>query len=111
MTEPPEDGEAASEGEDDRDTTTSTANLFGPNSDLSLQFDTRIEAKGEQTTNERCNSSQYSNPLFSCRGRLQPDFNFQFQIKSGGTVADRFHVDVDYDSQREFDASNNISLY
>ncbi|HEY7877059.1 MAG TPA: hypothetical protein VIC55_02470, partial [Gemmatimonadaceae bacterium] len=88
-----------------------TSNLFGPNSDLSLQFNTRIEAKGEQTVNERCNSSQYSSPLFSCRGQLTPDFNFQFQIKSGGTVADRFHVDVDYDSQREFDASNNVSLY
>jgi hypothetical protein len=27
-----------------------------------------------------------------------------------GTVADRIHVDVDYDTQREFDASNNISI-
>ncbi len=86
-------------------------NVFGAGSDLALQFNTRIEGKAERTVNERCNASQYANPLFSCSGRLLPDFTFQFNMKSGGTIADRFHVDVDYDSQREFDASNNISLY
>ena len=32
-------------------------------------------------------------------------------MKTGGTFADRVHVNVDYNSTREFDASNNISLY
>jgi cell surface protein SprA len=36
-------------------------------------------------------------------------FDFQFNVRTGGVVADRVFVNVDYDSQREFDASNNIS--
>ena len=42
---------------------------------------------------------------------FEPQVYFQFAAKSGGTVADRVHVNLDYDTQREFDASNNISIY
>ncbi|MDB4907397.1 MAG: hypothetical protein JWO05_2181 [Gemmatimonadetes bacterium] len=80
-------------------------------SDLSMDLKSRIEGKGEKTKNERCNTSQYFNPLASCRGSLQPNFDLQFAIKSAGTVADRVHVDVDYDTQREFDASNALSVW
>ncbi len=38
---------------------------------------------------------------------LQPTVS----IKSSGVIADRWHVNVDYDMQREFDASNSLSLY
>jgi hypothetical protein len=79
--------------------------------DLGLDFRVRIETKAERTRNERCTASQLFSPLNACRGGLQPDFNFQFALKSSGTVADRFHVNVDYDTQREFDASNNLSVW
>ncbi len=46
-----------------------------------------------------------------CRGAFTPQFDFKFGLLTGGTVAERLHVNVDYDSQREFDASNNISVY
>ena len=79
--------------------------------DLGLDFRARIETKAERTRNERCTASQLFSPLSSCRGKLQPDFDFQFALKSSGTVADRFHVNIDYDTQREFDASNNIAVW
>lgn len=77
---------------------------------LDLRLNSRLEAKGEQVRNDRCGSSQLFATAFRCRGTFQPAFDFQFNLVTRGTVADRIHVDVDYDTQREFDASNNISI-
>ncbi len=41
--------------------------------------------------------------------QLTPDV--QFGVRVGGTVADRIHVDVDYDETREFSATNNVNIY
>jgi hypothetical protein len=77
---------------------------------LDLRLNSRLEAKGEQVKNDRCGSVQLFATGFRCEGSFQPAFNFQFNLLTKGTVADRVHVDVDYDTQREFDASNNISI-
>ena len=77
---------------------------------LDLRLSSRLEAKGEQVRNDRCGSIQLFSSGFRCRGTFQPAFDFQFNLVTRGTVADRIHVDVDYDTQREFDASNNISV-
>lgn len=77
---------------------------------LNVDLTARIESRAERIRNERCASAQLYNPYAACRGTLQPTMGFQFNLKSSGTVANRVRVDVDYDSQREFDASNNISL-
>ncbi|MHB1223082.1 MAG: T9SS outer membrane translocon Sov/SprA, partial [Gemmatimonadaceae bacterium] len=78
--------------------------------DLTLALDTRLESKAERRRDETCSSDQLLNLSGSCRTLFQPTFGVQFSVRSAGTVASRFHVDVDYDSQREFDASNNIAL-
>ncbi len=85
--------------------------LFGQRTDLGFQFNGRFESKLEQTKNQTCNSSQFFSVAAQCNGSFQPVFDFQFGVKTGGTFADRVHVNVDYNSTREFDASNNISLY
>ncbi|HEY5220275.1 MAG TPA: cell surface protein SprA, partial [Gemmatimonadaceae bacterium] len=94
----------------DADSDSVSHSLFGPGGDLSLQLGARIEAKTERDKNERCNFSQFYDPGRACNGTFAPNFDFQFSVKSVGTVANRVKVDVDYDSQREFDASNSISL-
>jgi cell surface protein SprA len=85
--------------------------LFGLKSDLGFQFDGRFESRVQKTQNERCNSSQFFNAAAQCKAAFEPAFNLQFAVKTGGTFADRVHVNVDYNSTREFDASNNVSLY
>jgi cell surface protein SprA len=85
--------------------------FFGQKSDLGFQFDGRFESKLEKTQNQRCNSSQFYDVAAQCNASFEPVFDFQFGVKTGGTFADRVHVNVDYNSTREFDASNNISLY
>ncbi|HZO18118.1 MAG TPA: cell surface protein SprA [Gemmatimonadaceae bacterium] len=85
--------------------------LFGDYADLGLHLTSRIETKIERDRNERCRSSDLLTPFASCAGTIQPQMDFQFNVQTGGVVADRIHVNVDYDSEREFDASNNISIY
>ena len=86
--------------------------IFGPRADLGVDVRTRIEAKGEQRRDERCTNGQLSSSIsLFCQNAILPDFNFQFTMVSTGTVADRVHVNVDYDTQREFDASNAVNIF
>jgi hypothetical protein len=79
--------------------------------DYGINVTSRLESKFQRTRNERCTAAQLTIVGNNCFGSFQPSFDFQFGVLSGGVVADRVHVNVDYDSQREFDASNNISVF
>jgi hypothetical protein len=81
-------------------------------SDSALTVDLlgRLEFKGERTSNDRCFANQVYSLTFRCASQITPQLDFQFSLRSAGLVSDRVRVDVDYDSQREFDGSNNISL-
>ena len=94
-----------------RPDTSAKTDIFGDYADLGLQLLSRLEVKGERNKNERCTANMMLSPVSNCAGSFQPTFDFQFNVKTGGVVADRVHVNVDYDSEREFDASNNISVY
>lgn len=78
--------------------------------DLGISLNSRLESKVQRSRNERCTTAQLTIVGNNCSGIFQPAFDFQFNVRSGGVVADRVFVNVDYDSQREFDASNNISV-
>ncbi|MEO6878564.1 MAG: hypothetical protein ABI205_08805, partial [Gemmatimonadaceae bacterium] len=101
------------------DSTKLAGNLAIPGLDLPVLFNLRIESKSERDRNLRCNSAdlaQVNNQISSasgCNGKFlfPPNFDFKGTLKSAGTIGDRFHVNVDYDMQREFDASNTVSLY
>ncbi|MEO8575896.1 MAG: cell surface protein SprA, partial [Gemmatimonadales bacterium] len=84
--------------------------IIAEHSDLALQLNARMELRGEKNLNERCAVSGFIQPVFDCQSNFLPIIDFQFNAKSGGVIADRIHVDVDYDTQREFDGSNNISI-
>jgi hypothetical protein len=85
--------------------------IIGEYADLGLQLDGRLEFRGEKNVSALCSSNLFFDPSANCRSAFEPVVDFQFAAKSGGTVADRVHVNLDYDTQREFDASNNISIY
>jgi hypothetical protein len=84
--------------------------IIAEHSDLTLQLNARMELRAEKNLNERCAVSGFAQPAFACQSAFVPITDFQFNAKSGGVVAERVHVDVDYDTQREFDGSNNISV-
>lgn len=85
--------------------------VLGEYADLGLQIDGRLEFRGEKNESALCSSTFFFDPVADCRNFFEPQVDFQFAAKSGGIVADRVHVNLDYDTQREFDASNNISIY
>ena len=85
--------------------------ILGEYADLGLQIDGRLELRGEKNQSALCSSTFLFDPVANCRSAYEPLVDFQFAAKSGGIVADRVHVNLDYDTQREFDASNNISIY
>ncbi len=85
--------------------------ILGEYADLGLQLDGRLEFRAEKNESALCSSTFFFDPALNCQSRFEPLVDFQFSAKSGGIVADRVHVDLDYDTQREFDASNNISIY
>jgi hypothetical protein len=81
---------------------------------IPVQVDLRIEGKKERDRNLRCNSLEaiQVSEVSGCRAGFLPlNLNFRGTVKSAGVIADRVHVNVDYDMQREFDASNTVSLY
>ncbi|HEX6576452.1 MAG TPA: cell surface protein SprA, partial [Gemmatimonadaceae bacterium] len=84
--------------------------IIAEHSDLTLQLNARMEIRAERNLNERCAVSGFAQPVFACQSSFLPISDFQFNARSGGVVAERVHVDVDYDTQREFDGSNNISV-
>jgi len=85
--------------------------ILGEYADLGLQIDGRLEFRGEKNQSALCSQTFFFDPVADCRNFFEPNVDFQFAAKSGGIVADRVHVNLDYDTQREFDASNNISIY
>ncbi|MGQ0766502.1 MAG: T9SS outer membrane translocon Sov/SprA [Gemmatimonadota bacterium] len=77
---------------------------------LTIRLDTRIEAKAQRTRNERCFASILFRAGFECRSPFTPSFDAEFGLATAGGFTDRTRIDVDYDTQREFDGSNSISL-
>ena len=83
----------------------------GEYAELGLRMNARLEAKAERVKTDPCLTIQLAADRAGCRTPFAPSFDFQFNVVSGGVVADRVHVNVDYDSEREFDASNNVSIF
>ncbi len=80
--------------------------------DLGMQLNARFELRFDQLRNLRCQPSDFGVLASGCNNTVTPpQLNPQIQVRSGGIIGQRVHLDVDYDSQREFDASNNIKVY
>jgi hypothetical protein len=66
----------------------------------------------DQLKNEHCTAFDISSLTPGCRnGFPTPAIGQQFAVRAGGIVSQRVHVNVDYDTEREFSASNNINVF
>ncbi|HEY6825852.1 MAG TPA: cell surface protein SprA, partial [Gemmatimonadaceae bacterium] len=98
----------------DSDSTRRPGTLVVPGLDIPVDFNLRIEGKTERDRNLRCNSLEavQISALSGCNAGFLPwNLDFKGTLKTAGIIGDRVHVNVDYDMQREFDASNTVSLY
>jgi hypothetical protein len=88
------------------------AEVLSRYADLGLQMRARFEMKADQFKNRRCTPADLANPVSGCEaGFPTPALDAQFHVQAGGIVGDRVHLNVDYDSEREFSANNNINVY
>jgi hypothetical protein len=78
---------------------------------LEIDLNARLESKVVRSRNEICTAAQRVTFGSNCLANWLPGFDFQVNLLSKGNVADRVFVDVLYDSQNQFDASNTISLF
>ena len=92
------------------DTLNPLANLLDAVPDLGIAVNATLEAKGQRSVNQRCTAVQVTVIGSNCTPNWTPTFDFQFGVRTSGVVADRIHLNVNYDSRNEFDASNNISI-
>ncbi|MBI1723365.1 MAG: cell surface protein SprA [Gemmatimonadetes bacterium] len=80
--------------------------------DLGMQLNARFEMRLDRLRNLRCTAAEANQIASGCRGGFTPPkIEPQFNVRTGGVVGERVHVNVDYDSEREFEASNNIQVY
>jgi len=88
------------------------AGLLGPYADVGMQLNVRFELKADQFRNLRCSAEERLLALSGCSGgfpTISP--NPQYSIRTAGVVGQRLHINVDFDSQREFDANNNLQVW
>ena len=80
--------------------------------DLGIVLNARFELRYDHLKNLRCQPGDAAVLSSGCSSAVTPPrLDPQFDVRTGGIVGQRVHLDVDYNSQREFDASNNIKLY
>lgn len=77
--------------------------------DVSVVLRGRGELGGDWTRFQPCEVGLQVSCEPSLFPQMEPDIQFGLQVN--GTVANRIHVDVDYDQTREFSAVNNVNLY
>lgn len=80
--------------------------------DLALDGQVRLELRTDRLRNERCSPALLLDPNSGCRGGFKPPrLDNQVNLRSGGTIGRRVHLNVDYDTERDFTANNNVQVY
>jgi hypothetical protein len=80
--------------------------------DLTIDGTARVEIRSDRVRNERCTPAALLDPASGCRGGFTaPRIDNQFNVLAGGLIGRRLHVNVDYDSERDFGGNDNIQVY
>jgi hypothetical protein len=68
--------------------------------------------KLDRLRNAQCTAADVGNPASGCQGGFPtPGFDQQFRVLAGGVLSNRFYVNVDFDTEREFSVNNNINVW
>jgi hypothetical protein len=80
--------------------------------DIGIDGNARIDIRTEKLKNHRCTSASYLDPNSGCRGGFKsPRLDTYLQLRSSGVIGQRLHLDVDFDTERDFTATNNLKIY
>jgi hypothetical protein len=80
--------------------------------DLSLDGQARVEIRTDRTKEERCTPALALDPNSGCRARFKaPSLDNQVNIRSSGILGRRIHVNVDFDTERDYSSNNDVQIY
>ncbi len=80
--------------------------------DLRIDGTSRVEIRTERLKNLRCTPSDLLDPNAGCSGGFRaPRLDNYLSVRAGGLIGRRVHVNIDYDSERDFNARNNLQVY
>jgi hypothetical protein len=80
--------------------------------DLALDGQARLEIRTDRTREERCSPALSVDPSSGCRGKFKaPSLDNQVNIRSSGILGQRVHVNVDFDTERDYSGSNDVQIY
>ncbi|HET8762312.1 MAG TPA: hypothetical protein VFM12_02790, partial [Gemmatimonadales bacterium] len=80
--------------------------------DLAIDGQASLDIRTERVKNERCTPAELNDPTAGCGGRIKaPQLENNIDVRSSGLIGRRVHVNVDYQSDRDFTANNNIQVY
>jgi len=80
--------------------------------DLHIDGAAFLDIRSDRVKNLRCTPAQLLDQNSGCRGGFKtPRLDNEFNAKVGGLIGSRLHVNIDYDSRREFNANNDIQVY
>jgi hypothetical protein len=80
--------------------------------DLSLDGQARLEVRTDRVREERCSPALSVDPSSGCRGTFRaPSLDNQVNIRSTGILGSRVHVNVDFDTEREYTSNNEVQIY
>jgi hypothetical protein len=80
--------------------------------DLALDGQARLEVRTDRVREERCTPALALDPSSGCRGGFKaPSLDNQVNIRSSGILGRRVHVNVDFDTERDFSGNNNVLIY
>jgi hypothetical protein len=80
--------------------------------DLAIDGQATLDIRTERVKNERCTAAELNDPTAGCGGRIKaPQLENNIDVRSSGLIGRRVHVNVDYQSARDFTANNNIQVY
>ena len=80
--------------------------------DLSLDGQARLEIRTDRVHEGHCTPALLADPNSGCRGGFKaPSLDNEINIRSTGLLAQRVHVNVDLDTQRDYTSNQNIQIY
>ncbi len=80
--------------------------------DIGLDLTGRLEMGLDRLRNARCTAADVFSTASGCvTGFPTPTVDQQANVSASGIIGDRVHLSVDFDTEREFSANNNITIY
>ena len=80
--------------------------------DLTLDGQARLEIRTDRVREERCTPALSVDPSSGCRGSFRtPSLDNQVSIRSTGVLGQRVHVNVDFDTEREYTSNNEVQIF